>query len=37
VAVMFLHNYLYNKKAKCVQRLRKDGEILVSGAFSNCK
>ena len=33
VAVMFFHNYLYNKKTRFVQAIMKDGEKLVSGAF----
>jgi len=37
VAIMFFHNYLYNKKTKCVHMLRKDGENLVSKALSTVK
>ncbi|HEX7510548.1 MAG TPA: MotA/TolQ/ExbB proton channel family protein [Chitinivibrionales bacterium] len=32
VASMFFHNYLFNKKEKCVQGLIKDGEKLVTWA-----
>jgi len=33
VASMFLHNFLFNKKSVCVQRLMKDGEQLVAWAM----
>jgi biopolymer transport protein ExbB len=33
VVIMFFHNYLYNKKSKCVKTLMMDGEKIVSGAF----
>jgi biopolymer transport protein ExbB len=35
VAIMFFHNYLYNKKSRWVQTLIKDGEKLVREAWSN--
>ena len=33
VVIMFFHNYLYNKKVKCVKMLVMDGEKMVSGVF----
>jgi biopolymer transport protein ExbB len=33
VVIMFFHNYLYNKKAKCLKMLMVDGEKIVRGAF----
>ncbi len=33
VAIMFFHNFLYNKKTAVVQALMKDGENLIRGAW----
>ena len=37
VAIMFFHNYLYNKKNRWVRTLMKDGENLVRETCSTCR